>query len=89
MLLSKGPLPMGPKNSGSRGQGLTHSLVHHFETVPNSKKLQMTVEMWLLQDFKIQIAQKILWEKKETADFEQFHLFPQCFPKAFFFSVLK
>ena len=21
---------------------LTHSLIHHFETVPNSKKLQMT-----------------------------------------------
>ena len=25
----------------------------------------------------------------EIAHFEQFHLFPQCFPKAFFFSVLK
>ena len=35
---------------------LTHSLIHHFETVPNSKKLQMTIEMWLLNDFKIQIA---------------------------------
>ena len=31
---------------------LTHSLIHHFETVPNSKKLQTTTEM----DFKIQIA---------------------------------
>ena len=28
-------------------------------------------------------------EKGEIAHFEQFHLFPQCFPKAFFFSVLK
>ena len=27
---------------------LTHSLIHHFETVPNSKKLQTTTEMWLL-----------------------------------------
>ena len=28
-------------------------------------------------------------EKCEIAHFEQFHLFPQCFPKAFFFNVLK
>ena len=28
-------------------------------------------------------------EKGEIANFEQFHLFPQCFPKAFLFSVLK
>ena len=35
---------------------LTHSLIHHFETVPNSKNLQTTSEMWLLEDFKIQIA---------------------------------
>ena len=34
---------------------LTHSLIHHFETVPNSKKLQTTTEMWLLKDFKVQI----------------------------------
>ena len=27
--------------------------------------------------------------KGETAHFEQFYLFPQCFPKAFFFNVLK
>ena len=43
--------------------GLTHSLIHHFEVIPNSKKLQTTTEMWLLKDFKIQIAQKTLWEK--------------------------
>ena len=24
---------------------LTHSLIHHFETIPNSKKLQTTTEM--------------------------------------------
>ena len=29
--------------------GLNHSLIHHFEAVPNSKKLQTTTEMWLLQ----------------------------------------
>ena len=28
-------------------------------------------------------------EKGEIAHFEQFHLFPQCFPEVFFFSVLK
>ena len=28
-------------------------------------------------------------EKDEIAHSEQFQLFPQCFPKAFFFSVLK
>ena len=32
------------------------SLIHHFETVPNSKKLQTTTEMWLLKDFKIHIT---------------------------------
>ena len=37
---------------------LTHSLihVHHFERVQNPKKLQTTTGMWLLKDFKIQIA---------------------------------
>ena len=28
-------------------------------------------------------------EKGEIAHFEQFHLFTQCFPKAFLFKVLK
>ena len=28
-------------------------------------------------------------EKGEIAHFEQFHLFPQCSPKAFFLNVLK
>ena len=35
---------------------LTHSLINHFETVPNLNKMQATTEMWLLKDFKIQIA---------------------------------
>ena len=35
---------------------LTHSLIQHIETVPNSKKLQMTTEMWLLKAFKTHIA---------------------------------
>ena len=68
---------------------LIHSLIHHFETVPNSKKLQTTTEMWLLKDFKIQIALITLWKKVELTQFEQFHLFPQCFPKAFFLLCVK
>ena len=35
---------------------LTHSLIHDFEFIPNSKKLQTTAEMWLLKDFKTEIA---------------------------------
>ena len=38
------------------GERLTHSLIHHFEIFLNSKKLQTTIEIWLLKDFKIQIA---------------------------------
>ena len=70
---------------------LTHSLIHHFEIVPNSKKLQTTNEMCVLQGFKILIADCMenIVEKGEIAHFERFHLFPQCFPKAFFFHVLK
>ena len=30
---------------------LTHPLIHHFETSPNSKKLQTTTEMWLLTHY--------------------------------------
>ena len=45
--------------------------------------------MLLLKDFKIQIAWKTLWKKGEIAHFEQFHLFPHCFPKAFFFCMIK
>ena len=42
---------------------LTYFLIHHFEAIPNSKKLQMTTKMWLSKDFKIQIAKKTLWKK--------------------------
>ena len=56
---------------------LTDSLIHHFETVPNSKKLQMTTEIGLLKDFFTDCIENI----------EQFHLFPQWFPKAFFFKM--
>ena len=68
---------------------LTHSLIHHFETVRNSKKLQTTTEMWLLKGLYDTDCIEIIVEKGEIAQNEQFHLFPQCFPKAFFFKVLK
>ena len=35
---------------------LTHSLIHHFDKVQNSRKLQTTTEIWLFKDFKIPIA---------------------------------
>ena len=41
------------KVSGNR---LTHSLIHSFETISNSEKLQTTSEIWQLKDFKVQIA---------------------------------
>ena len=43
-------------NSLLFGKELTHSLLHHFESVSNSKKLQTTTDMWLLKAFKIRIA---------------------------------
>ena len=51
----------------------------HFETVLNSKKLQMTTEMLLLK--------KNIVGKGETANFEQFHFFPQYFSTTFFFNA--
>ena len=45
---------------GLCGYGLTLSLIQHFEsqTVPYSKKLQTTTEMWLFKDFKIRFHRK-------------------------------
>ena len=37
----------------------------------------------LLKDFKLTESIENIVEKGEIAHFEQFHLFPQCFPKAF------
>ena len=66
---------------------LTYSLIHHFEYVPNSKKLQTTPEMWLstlssvythFNTLKKKALGNIV-EKGEIAQIEEFHLFPQCF----------
>ena len=65
---------------------LTHSLIHHFETVPNPKKLYTTTEMWLLKDLKVKIT-KVLKMSKDCvgkgniACYEQFLLLPQSFQK--------
>ena len=67
---------------------LTHSLIHHFETVQNSKKLQMTIEMWLLKDFMLQIAKKTLWKKVKMLRMSNFTFFHN-FSKVFFFNVFK
>ena len=64
---------------------LIHSLTHHFETIPNSKKLQTTIEMWPLKGFQDTYCIENIVVKGEMAHFEQFHLFPQCLSKAFFF----
>ena len=61
------------------GNGLTHSLKKHFETVP--KKLQTTTEIWLLKDFKIQIAWKTLWLKVKLLILSNFTFFHNVFLK--------
>ena len=65
------------------GKELTHSLIHHFETVPNSKKLQTTTETLLLQDFKIQTAWKTLWKKVKLLILSNFTFFHNVFLKLF------
>ena len=67
---------------------LTHSLIHHFQTTPNSKKLQTTTKMCLLKEFSDTDYIENIMEKGKIAHFEQFHLFPQCFLRDFFFNVL-
>ena len=65
------------------GNGLTHSLINHFETVPKSKKLQTTTEMWLLKDSDIQIAEKTMWKKVKLLILSNFTFFHNVFLKLF------
>ena len=44
-----------PQLKASADDNSTNFLILHFETVSYSKKLQTTTEMWLVNDFKIQI----------------------------------
>ena len=69
---------------------LTHSLIHHFQTVPNSKKqLQTKTENVAIKECLDTDCIENMVEKGEIAYFEQLHLFPQCFPKAFFLQCVK
>ena len=68
---------------------LTHSLTYHFETVPTSKKLKRTTEMWLFKDFKVQVAQKTLWEKVKLLILSNFTFFYNVFLKLFFLQCVK
>ena len=45
--------------------------------------------MWLVKDFKMQIAYKTLLKTVRLLILSNFTFFPQCFPKAFFFNVLE
>ena len=55
---------------GKQPVALTHSLIHHFETVPNSKKLQTTFELWLSKGFQDTDCIENIVEKGEIAHFE-------------------
>ena len=62
---------------------LTHSPIHHFETILNSKKLQTTTEIWLLKDFKIQITLTTLRKKMKLLNFINFTFFHYVFLQLF------
>ena len=66
-----------------QSQVLTHSLICHFETVPNSDNLKTTTEMWLLKDLKRQIAQKTFWKKVKLLILSNFTFFHNIFLKIF------
>ena len=66
---------------------LTHYLIHHFENVPNSKKLRTTTEMWLLKDFKIRTAQKTLWTKVKLLKMSNFTFVHNVYLKFFLHCV--
>ena len=57
----------------------------------NSLSLEESKTCRLGKGYRIQDTYSIetIMEKGEIAHFEQFHIFPQCFPEAFFFTVLK
>ena len=62
---------------------ITHSVVHLFEIVPNSKKLQTTTQLWHFKDFEIQIAWKTLWKNVKLLILSNFTFFHNVFLKCF------
>ena len=57
--------------------------------LPKSKKLQTTIEMWLLNGFKIQITEKTWWENVKLLILSNYTFFHNVFLKVFVFNVLK
>ena len=53
--------------------------LHHFETVPNSRKLPTTTEMWLLKGFKVEIAEKTLLKEVKLLILSNFNIFHNVF----------
>ena len=72
-----------------QGADLTHSPINHFETVPNSQKLQTPTEIRLLKDFEIQITKKTLWKKVKLLSLSNFTFFQNVFLSFFFLQCVK
>ena len=67
---------------------LTHSQIHHFETPKFEEAADDKYNVAIIGFFDTDCIENIVG-KGEIALFEQFHLFPQCFPYTFIFNVLK
>ena len=66
--------------------------MHHFETISNQEAAEKKLKCGYYRFFRIKAFTDCIEniaEKGEIAHFEQFHLFPQCFPTAVFFNTLK
>ena len=68
---------------------LTHSLLHHFETIPKFEEAADDKCIVAMKGFSDTDCIENMVEKGEIAHFEQFHLFPQCFPEPFFLQCVK
>ena len=68
---------------------LTHSPIHHFQTIPKFKEVPDDNSKLAVQGFQHTDGIENIVGKGEIAHFEQFHFFPQNFPEVIFFNVLK
>ena len=62
---------------------LTLSVIQHFETVPNSKKLQTTTEMGLLKDLRYRLYSKHCGKKVKLLILSNFTFFLNVFLQFF------
>ena len=60
---------------------LTHSLIHHLQTIPNSKKLQTTTEMWLLKFSRFRLHRKYCGKTVKLLKISNFTFFHNVFLK--------